>query len=128
MHAQAAADALPMTGTPESRAFAAGQLVEQATGGDLDAFEELVRRFQRLEITRQRGFGVDNNIFVVGQLDDQIGAKPAFFRIGRDLLRKIAIIDHSGHFDHALELAQVKVQVGGGYAQEAFFTRIAAAR
>jgi RNA polymerase sigma-70 factor (ECF subfamily) len=32
---------------PESRAFAAGQLVEQATGGDLDAFEELVRRFQR---------------------------------------------------------------------------------
>src|SRR6266852_7161959 len=47
MHAQAAAGALPMTGTPESRALAAGQLVQQATGGDLDAFEELVRRFQR---------------------------------------------------------------------------------
>src|SRR5207302_9871505 len=47
MHAQAAADALPMTGTPDSRAIAAGQLVEQATGGNLDAFEELVRRFQR---------------------------------------------------------------------------------
>src|SRR6266567_1401809 len=47
MHAQAAADALPMTGTPESRALAAGQLVQQATGGDLEAFEELVRRFQR---------------------------------------------------------------------------------
>src|SRR6266571_3724819 len=47
MHAQAAADALPMTGTPESRALAAGQLVQQATAGDLEAFEELVRRFQR---------------------------------------------------------------------------------
>jgi RNA polymerase sigma-70 factor (ECF subfamily) len=34
----------------ESRAFealAAGQLVQQATGGDLDAFEELVTRLQR---------------------------------------------------------------------------------
>jgi RNA polymerase sigma-70 factor (ECF subfamily) len=47
MHAQATADALPMSGTPESRALAAGQLVRQATGGDLDAFEELVRRLQR---------------------------------------------------------------------------------
>jgi RNA polymerase sigma-70 factor, ECF subfamily len=47
MHAQAAADALPMTGTPESRAVTAGQLVRQATGGDLEAFEELVRRLQR---------------------------------------------------------------------------------
>src|SRR6266446_10892256 len=47
MHAQAAAQALPMTGTPDARALAAGQLAHQATGGDLDAFEELVRRMQR---------------------------------------------------------------------------------
>jgi RNA polymerase sigma-70 factor (ECF subfamily) len=48
MHAQAAAPALPMTGTPDARALlAAGQLAHQATGGDLDAFEELVRRMQR---------------------------------------------------------------------------------
>ncbi len=47
MHAQATADALPMTGTPDSRALAAGQLARQATGGDRDAFEELVRRMQR---------------------------------------------------------------------------------
>src|SRR2546422_3551085 len=46
MHAQAAAEALPMTGLPDARA-AAGQLIRQATGGDLDAFEELVRRMQR---------------------------------------------------------------------------------
>src|SRR5712691_6725334 len=47
MHAQAAAQALPVTGTPDARALAAGQLAQQATGGDLDAFEELVRRMQR---------------------------------------------------------------------------------
>src|SRR6266566_274815 len=47
MHAQASAQALPMTGTPDARALAAGQLAQQATGGDLDAFEELVRRMQR---------------------------------------------------------------------------------
>ena len=47
MHAQAAAQTLLMTGAPESRVIAAGQLARQATGGDLDAFEELVRRLQR---------------------------------------------------------------------------------
>src|SRR6266478_6941709 len=47
MHAQAAAEALPVTGGPDARAVAAGQLIKQATGGDLDAFEELVRRLQR---------------------------------------------------------------------------------
>jgi RNA polymerase sigma-70 factor, ECF subfamily len=47
MHAQAGAEALAMTDTPEARAVAAGQLIRQATGGDLDAFEELVRRLQR---------------------------------------------------------------------------------
>jgi len=47
MYAHAGAEALVMTGTPEARAVAAGQLIRQATGGDLDAFEELVRRLQR---------------------------------------------------------------------------------
>jgi RNA polymerase sigma-70 factor (ECF subfamily) len=47
MHAQAAAEALPVTGVPDARAVAAGQLVKQATGGDLDAFEVLVGRLQR---------------------------------------------------------------------------------
>src|SRR6266852_159090 len=47
MHAQAAAEALPMTGTPEARALTAGHLIQQATGGDLGGFEELVRRVQR---------------------------------------------------------------------------------
>jgi RNA polymerase sigma-70 factor (ECF subfamily) len=47
MYAQPGAEALAMTGTPDARAVAAGQLIRQANGGDLDAFEELVRRLQR---------------------------------------------------------------------------------
>ena len=47
MHAQAAAEALPMSGTQDGRVVAAGQLIRQATGGDLEAFEEVVRRMQR---------------------------------------------------------------------------------
>jgi RNA polymerase sigma-70 factor (ECF subfamily) len=47
MHAEMAAEALPVSGFPGSSAFPAAQLVRQATGGDLDAFEELIRRLQR---------------------------------------------------------------------------------
>src|SRR5215471_338886 len=47
MHAQAAAATSPVTGPFESRALPAGQLVRQASGGDLDAFEQLVRSLQR---------------------------------------------------------------------------------
>src|SRR5256885_2126627 len=36
MHAQAAAEALPMSGTQDGRVVAAGQLIRQATGGDHD--------------------------------------------------------------------------------------------
>jgi len=47
MHAQAAAGPLAMSGPPDVAVIKAGQLVRQATGGDLEAFEELVRRLQR---------------------------------------------------------------------------------
>lgn len=47
MHAVAAVDTHQVSGEQGSRALAAAQLVREATGGDLDAFEELVRRFQR---------------------------------------------------------------------------------
>ncbi len=47
MHAQAAAGSLAMSGPPDVAVIKAGQLVRQATGGDLEAFEELVRRLQR---------------------------------------------------------------------------------
>src|SRR6516162_5992776 len=47
MRAQAAVEALLVSDSRASHAVAAGQLVRQATGGDLDAFEELIRRLQR---------------------------------------------------------------------------------
>lgn len=50
MHVEAALEALPnngMSATSGSHALPAAQLVRQATGGDLKAFEELVRRLQR---------------------------------------------------------------------------------
>lgn len=47
MHAEAASTALPMSGTPRDQTLPSAQLVRQATGGDLDAFEELIRRLQR---------------------------------------------------------------------------------
>jgi len=36
-----------MSGTPRDQALPSAQLVRQATGGDLEAFEELIRRLQR---------------------------------------------------------------------------------
>jgi RNA polymerase sigma-70 factor (ECF subfamily) len=47
MHAEAAIESVPMSGPHSTRAIPAGQLVRQATGGDLDAFEELIHRLQR---------------------------------------------------------------------------------
>jgi RNA polymerase sigma-70 factor, ECF subfamily len=47
MHAEAAADALTMTDSSRPRAIPAGQLVRLANGGDLDAFEQLLRGLER---------------------------------------------------------------------------------
>src|SRR6202171_1760377 len=47
MHVQTAAGGRPMAGMSDARALYAGQLVREATVGDLQAFEELVRRLQR---------------------------------------------------------------------------------
>lgn len=47
MHAVAAVESQRMSSGQGSHALPAAQLVHQATGGDLGAFEELVRRFER---------------------------------------------------------------------------------
>ena len=47
MRAEIALDAVAVSTLPPSHALASGQLVRQATGGNLDAFEELIRRLQR---------------------------------------------------------------------------------
>jgi RNA polymerase sigma-70 factor, ECF subfamily len=47
MDARLATDARSMSDAPRSRALEAGQLVHQATSGDLAAFEELIQSLQR---------------------------------------------------------------------------------
>jgi len=47
MHAVVALGAGRMSGVPGSRTLSAAQLVRHATGGDRDAFEELIRHLQR---------------------------------------------------------------------------------
>lgn len=47
MRGQVAVDALPMSDSRALEAIAAGELVRQATGGDLAAFEVLVKRLER---------------------------------------------------------------------------------
>src|ERR1700682_2267583 len=46
MHAHAAAGAVPLSPSRDTAVLQVGQLAHAATGGDLDAFEELVRRMQ----------------------------------------------------------------------------------
>src|SRR5579885_2669976 len=47
MHAEVATGLVPMTVSREDAGLRAGRLITAATGGDLDAFEELVRSLQR---------------------------------------------------------------------------------
>jgi RNA polymerase sigma-70 factor (ECF subfamily) len=47
MHATAGLETLPVSDARLSAALPASQLVRQATGGDLEAFEELIHRLQR---------------------------------------------------------------------------------
>ncbi len=80
MHAQAAAGTLPMTGTQDTGALQAAQLVRKATGGDLDAFEELIRRLQR----RVYGFAYQH----LRDLDEaQDLAQEIFVKLYRNLAR-----------------------------------------
>jgi RNA polymerase sigma-70 factor (ECF subfamily) len=47
MHAETVVDLPAVSSDARMQGLAAGQLVRRATGGDLDAFEELIRRLQR---------------------------------------------------------------------------------
>jgi RNA polymerase sigma-70 factor, ECF subfamily len=88
MHAQAAAGTLTMSGSPDVAALAAGQLVHEATGGDLAAFEELVRRMQ------QRVYG-----FAFQHLRDLDEAQDLTQEIFVKLYRNLARFDSTRPFE-----------------------------
>jgi len=89
MNAQVAAGARPMTGPPDARALLQpAQLVREATGGDMGAFEELIRRFQR------RVFG-----FAYQHLRDLDEAQDLTQEIFVKLYRNVARFDSSRPFE-----------------------------
>jgi RNA polymerase sigma-70 factor (ECF subfamily) len=88
MHAEAAAGALPMTASREAAALQAALLVHEASGGDLKAFEELVRRLQR----RVYGFAFQH----LRDLDEaQDLTQEIFVKLYRNLHR----FDHTRPFE-----------------------------
>ena len=81
MHAQAAtAEVLAVSDSSRLRARQAGQLVRLATGGDLDAFEELIRGLQR----RVHGFAYQH-LRDVDEAHDL--AQEIFVKLFRNLAR-----------------------------------------
>src|SRR6185312_13311870 len=89
MNAEVASDARPMTGPPDARALVQpAQLVRDATGGDMDAFEELIRRFQR------RVYG-----FAYQHLRDLDEAQDLTQEIFVKLYRNVARFDSSRPFE-----------------------------
>ena len=80
MNAHAAADPLAVSDSPRPRALPAGQLVRLATGGDLDAFEELIRGLQR----RVYGFAYQH-LRDADEADDL--AQEIFVKLYRNLAR-----------------------------------------
>ena len=78
-----------MSGPPDARALVqAAQLVRDATGGDMDAFEELIRRFQR------RVYG-----FAYQHLRDLDEAQDLTQEIFVKLYRNVARFDSSRPFE-----------------------------
>ena len=77
---QAAGGALRLSSAALGAAAASGELARQATGGDLDAFEQLVRRFQK----RVYGFAYQH----LADADEaQDLAQEVFVRLYRNLSR-----------------------------------------
>ena len=80
MRAEASLEAVAVSAVPPSQTLASSQLVRQATGGDLDAFEELIRRIQR----RVYGFAY-HHLRDVDEANDL--AQEIFVKLYRNLAR-----------------------------------------
>ena len=60
--------------------------------------------FERLEIRVERRLCVDDHVLAAGQADDDVGPHAAFVGCERGLFLEVAVFDHSGKLDDALEL------------------------
>ena len=65
----------------------------------------LVLRLERVEVRGQGRLRVDDDVLAAGQLDDEVGPQHAPVGVrDRRLLGEVAVREHSGKLDHALEL------------------------
>ena len=64
----------------------------------------LIPGLQSVQIGVERRLGVDHHALAAGQADHQIGALPAVVRVDRGLGGEVAVGEHAGHLDDALEL------------------------
>ena len=73
--------------------------------GEQRLSRRLVRRLERLQVRVERRLRVDDHVLAAGQTHDDVG--PHADRIvaaDRLLLLEIAVLDHAGELDDALEL------------------------
>ena len=54
------------------------------------------------QVGLKRHLGIHHHLMTIGQVHDQVGPQPAV--VQGFLLHEIAVFDHAGQFDHALEL------------------------
>ena len=64
----------------------------------------VVRRLLRGEVRGEWHLRIDDDLLPSGQPNDQVGAESTVLRRCRDLLVEVAVGEHSGDLDHALEL------------------------
>ena len=66
---------------------------------------DFVGRLERLQIGIERRLRVDDHVLAAGQPDDDIGPHAAIVAVGDGvLLLEVAVLDHPGQLDDALEL------------------------
>lgn len=70
-------------------------------------FEDLVLGVlgvEGVEVGAEGGFGIDDDFFVIGEIDDHVGALAAFFGGSGLLFQEVDLVDHAGEFDGAAKL------------------------
>ena len=78
-----------------------------------------VGRLERLEVRVERRLGVDDDVLAAGQVDDDVGPHAAV-AVGageRLLLVEVAVLDHAGELDDALELQLAPAAADAGALQ-----------
>ena len=69
------------------------RVIEHASGAS-----RLVGRLQGGQVSGQRNLGIDDDLLITGQIDDDVGAEAPIVVGERKLLLEVAVRQHSGKF------------------------------